>query len=134
MTYEFAGLYFEFYIPEELEEGMIFVNLLPNFTEFWILEEVPENMEEFIVQNGFPVTFNIVRNDGVIAEGDAIAMFDPNPDDPDAAMYELTLTELNTIFQRDQGAIMILIDEEDDEPFYTEEDLKVVITYYKDDE
>lgn len=121
---------FEFYVPEELEIGMIFVNILLDHIDFWELTELPEDFEKFINENGLPVSFIIV-NDliDLLAEGEEISWVDLDPSDDDLMLVEISLSFVNDIFQNYDGIISMMMDEETEyqTPFIYEE--KVIISY-----
>jgi len=111
MYYIDARLRFEFYLPEELELGTVFVNILAHDQiEFWLLEEIPEDVDAFYEEHGPPVSFVIVdENDEKIAEGGEIAWIQTSDGD---FLEELSIDYLNQVFMKYGSNLRIAIEED----------------------
>ena len=117
--YQTAELVVKSYKPLFLEKGMLFITKLnPNtrkeYVELWKLEEVPQNTEEFLITNGYPVELNIVVGDQIVAEHHQIGWFDAGEDTDE--LYDITLKELNHILAEWDGELEIEVDDEE-KPF-----------------
>jgi len=130
-----AEISFVSYLPDELEVGMLFVNrisvgVIEPYIELWELEEVPENIEEFISKNGAPVELVIIDdNEHVLATHDEIGWWDEG-DDCDE-LRDITLKDINLILQEWEGCLVIELNEDDEEVVLYED--KVVLALDQED-
>jgi hypothetical protein len=138
-----AELIFKSYLPKSLELGMLFVNkisvgLLEPEIELWSLDNIPDDIDEFLTKNGAPVELLIVCDvEGVLAEQSQIGWFDEGEESDE--LYDISLEEINIIINDYEGNLMIEIEEY----FYDKDiivpvliDNKVIISYieYDDEE
>ena len=148
MIYIPANLLYEFYLPNELEIGMLFVNVLypgtdREYVDFWELEELPEDVNDFYEKNGLPVTIFLGIPDDEEYEDDFIELADQRPwfeddDETNESLTLINLTHFNKIYQRYAGIVGVLIDAEE----YEENNLilliyeqgKVILSYLEFDE
>ena len=103
------------YLPSELEEGMLFVNrisvgVIDPYIELWELEEVPDDMDEFLAKNGAPVEILIIDDQGqILASQDEIGFWD---DGDDVDEYrDVTLDDINFLLRELDGYVDIEFDE-----------------------
>lgn len=118
MYYE-AELVLKSYRPLELEEGMLFVNKIArtDVVELFILEELPDDEEKFIVAHGYPVELYIVQNEiallpVIFATPEQIGWWD---DDDSEDFREITIEEINNVINEFNGWIEIYIDDEEED-------------------
>ena len=103
------------YLPDELEEGMLFINrisvgVVEPYIELFELEEVPEDADAFMVKNGAPVEIVIIDNEGeLIASHNEIGWWDDG-DDTDE-YRDVTLDDINYLLRELDGYVDIEIDE-----------------------
>ena len=129
------------YIPNQLEKGMLFLNIIHPGThketfEVFSLDRIPRDEERFVSINGYPIEFYIINAEDVLAEPKEIAWFDLGEDFD--VLTEISLKEINIILNEYDGFLEIDIDEE----AYDEEELiipviqddKVSIRFYTEDE
>ena len=115
------------YLPKELEEDMIFVNrisvgVIDPYIELFMLEEVPEDADDFMAKNGAPVELIIIdENENVHAVQDNIGWWDDGEE-----LIEITLEDINYILREYDGYIDVEFDENDDIILY---DNKVVLSF-----
>ncbi len=140
-------LVFRNYDPQELKEGMLFINELnpgneeKEQVEVWTLKE--ENIYEDLVtydmmvfECGFPVRAYIIDDDGIpIALPEELGWFDPGSRSKE--LIPFTTSEMNFIMQEFDGLLEIFVNEDELEegiidPVY-EDDL-VILRFLTDDE
>jgi hypothetical protein len=103
------------YLPDELEEGMLFINrisvgVVEPYIELFELEEVPEDADAFMVKNGAPVEIVIIDDEGeLIASHNEIGWWDDG-DDTDE-YRDVTLDDINYLLRELDGYVDIEIDE-----------------------
>jgi hypothetical protein len=103
------------YLPTELEEGMLFINrisvgVIEPYIELWELEEVPEDMDEFMSKNGAPVELVIIDDEGgILASHDEIGWWDEGVDSDE--YRNITLDDINYILRELDGYVDIQVDE-----------------------
>jgi hypothetical protein len=103
------------YLPDELQEGMLFINrisvgVIEPYIELFELEEVPEDADVFMSKHGAPV--QLVINDdeaNIIATHNQIGWWDDG-DDTDE-YRDVTLDDINYIFRELDGYVDIEMDE-----------------------
>ena len=103
------------YLPTELEEGMLFINrisvgVIEPYIELWELEEVPEDMDEFMSKNGAPVELVIIDDEGgILASHDEISWWDEGADSDE--YRNITLDDINYLLRELDGYVDIQVDE-----------------------
>jgi len=103
------------YLPSELEEGMLFINrisvgVIEPYIELWELEEVPEDMDEFMSKNGAPVELVIIDDEGgILASHDEIGWWDDGDDSDE--YRDVTLEDINYLLRELDGYVDIEVDE-----------------------
>lgn len=131
-----AEIVLKSYLPLELEEGMLFVNrifigVVEPYVELWELEEIPEDMDDFMSKNGAPVELAIIDDEGhVIATHDEIGWWDEGEDTDE--LRDVTLDDINYILRELDGYVDIEYDEIDDD-FVVYED-KIVLSIVPEDD
>jgi len=133
------------YLPLELEEGMLFVNrisvgVVEPYVELWELEELPEDMDEFMSKNGAPVELIIIIDSYtkyhpevvVVINQDQIGWWDDGPDTDE--LRDITLDDINYTLREEQGFLSIDIDDEEEglEPTLIED--KVILSFLQEDD
>ncbi len=104
------------YLPDELEEGMLFANrisvgVIEPYIELFELKEIPEDPDAFMSKHGAPVSLVIVDSDGdIIATHDEIGWWDEG-DDVDE-LRDITLEDVNLIAREWEGALAIEVDDD----------------------
>lgn len=130
------------YQPDQLEKGMLFLNILHPGTyketyEIFSLEGIPGNEQEFISINGYPIEFSIIDNEGnELLEHSEIGWFDFG--EKVDFLTEISLKEINIILNEFEGWLEIEIDDD----AYDEEDLiipviqndKALLKFYEEEE
>jgi hypothetical protein len=134
-----AELVLKSYKPLELEEGMLFVNKIArtDAVELFILEEIPEDEETFLVKHGCPIELYIIEYDllnntstpVILATPEQIGWWDYEELDE---FTEISLEEINNVISQFTGLLEIYIDDETDVPLLVEN--KVVLKYLTDEE
>lgn len=131
-----AEIVLKSYLPLELEEGMLFINrifigVVEPYVELWELEEIPEDMDEFMAKHGAPVELAIIDDEGrVIATHDEIGWWDEGEDTDE--LRDITLDDINFILRELDGYVDIEYDEIDDD-FVIYED-KIVLSIVPEDD
>ena len=103
------------YLPTELEEGMLFINrisvgVIEPYIELWELEEVPEDMDEFMSKNGAPVELVIIDDEGgILASHNEIGWWDEGVDSDE--YRNITLDDINYLLRELDGYVDIQVDE-----------------------
>jgi hypothetical protein len=134
-----AELVLKSYKPLELEEGMFFVNKIArtDAIELFILKELPDDEEKFVVTHGYPIELYIIQHELLnntetpilLATPEEIGLWDKEGSDE---FTEITIEEINNIISQFTGLLEIYIDDETDAPLLVEN--KVVLKYLTDDE
>ena len=123
------------YLPDELEEGMLFINrisvgVIEPYIELFELEEIPEDPEAFMVKHGAPIELIIIDDKGnIIAFQDQIGWWDEGEDTDE--LRDITLDDINFILRELDGYVDIEYDEIEDD-FVMHED-KIVLSIVPDD-
>lgn len=124
------------YLPDELQEGMLFVNrisvgVIEPYIELFELEELPEDADAFMAKHGAPVNVIIIdpENGNVLATQDYIGWWDDGDDSDE--YREVTLDDINFLLRECDGYVDIEFD--DDEDIVIIED-KVVLSLVPDDD
>jgi hypothetical protein len=103
------------YLPSELEEGMLFINrisvgVIEPYIELFELEEIPDDMDEFMAKHGAPVELIIIdENNNVLARHDEIGWWDEGEDTDE--YRDVTLDDINYLLQEFEGYVDIEYDE-----------------------
>ena len=103
------------YLPDELQEGMLFINrisvgVVEPYIELFELEEVPEDADAFMAKNGAPVELIIIDDEGgLLASHDEIGWWDDG--DGSDEYRDVTLDDINYILRELDGYIDIEVDE-----------------------
>ena len=134
-----AELVLKSYKPLKLEEGMFFVNKIvrTNAVELFILEEIPDDEETFLVTHGYPIELYVIQHELlnntetpiILATPEQIGWWD---DDDSDEFTEISLEKINNIISQFTGLLEIYIDEETNAPLLVEN--KVVLKYLTDEE
>lgn len=134
-----AELVLKSYKPLKLEEGMLFVNKIArtNDVELFILEEMPEDEEKFVVTHGYPIELYVIQHELLnnietpilLATPEQIGWWDGDDSDE---FTEISIEEINNIISQFTGLLEIYIDDETDAPLLIEN--KVVLKYLTDEE
>ncbi len=135
--YELAELVFRSYKPLKLSIGMLFLTKIvraPDRLELFVLEELPEDEESFVVTYGYPVELSIIQQEegfpaNVLAEHHQIAWWDDG-DDSEEDMREICIEDINNIINEYNGWVEIYI--EDELPYEIED--KVFLRYVTEEE
>lgn len=104
------------YLPKQLEEGMLFINrisvgVIEPYVELWQLEEVPEDIEEFINKNGAPVELIIIdENEDILASHDEIGWWDEGEHTDE--LRDISIEDINTILREYDGYLDIELDDD----------------------
>lgn len=108
------------YLPDELQEGMLFINrisvgVVEPYIELFELEEVPEDADAFMAKHGATVELIIIDEDGdVLASHDEIGWWDDGDDSDE--YRDVTLDDINYLLREFDGYVDIQI--EDGEDFF----------------
>jgi hypothetical protein len=134
-----AELVLKSYKPLKLEEGMLFVNKIArtDAVELFILEEIPDDEETFLVTHGCPIELYIIQHELInnietpilLATPEEIGWWDGDDSDE---FTEITIEEINNIISQFTGLLEIYIDDETNAPLLIEN--KVVLKYLTDEE
>jgi hypothetical protein len=105
----------ESYLPDELQEGMLFINrisvgVIEPYIELFELEEVPEDQDAFMTKHGAPVELVIIDEDNdVLARHNEIGWWDEGDDSDE--YRDVTLDDINYLLRELDGYIDIEVDE-----------------------
>jgi len=109
---EFA---FNSYFPDELQEGMLFINrisvgVIEPYIELFELEEIPEDADEFMAKHGAPVKLVIIDDEGgLLASHNKIGWWDDGDDSDE--YRDVTLEDINYLLRELDGYVDIEVDE-----------------------
>lgn len=123
------------YLPDELEEGMLFINrisvgVIEPYIELFELEEIPEDPDAFMSKYGAPIDLLIIDDEGrIIASHDEIGWWDEGEDTDE--LRDITLDDINYVLRELDGYVDIEYDEIEDD-FVMYED-KIVLSIVPDD-
>ena len=123
------------YLPQELEAGMLFVNrisvgVIDPYIELFELQEIPEDMDEFMAKHGAPVELLVVDYDeNVLATQDEQGWWDDG--DESDEYRDVTLDDINYLLREYDGYVDVEVD--DDEDVIVIED-KIIISLIPDEE
>jgi len=136
MYYE-AELIFKSYKPKQLEIGMLFINQIVRSGQvgLFVLKEMPENEEQFIVTFGYPVELYIINpleysSPEILAIPEQIGWWDDGDDVED--LREITLEDINYIIDEFGGWVEIFMDDEGIEPLIVDD--KVILRCLTEEE
>ena len=116
------------YVPLSLEIGMWYIN---KSNQVYILDKLPQNQEEYIRDNGYPIELMLADDkDNVVLhilldDADKIAWWDEG--DHTDEFRDITIKDINSIFENVDGYISVLVDDETGE-IVLEED-KPILTF-----
>ena len=105
----------ESYLPDELQEGMLFINrisvgVIEPYIELFELKEVPEDQDAFMTKHGAPVELVIIDEDNdVLARHNEIGWWDEGDDSDE--YRDVTLDDINYLLRELDGYIDIEVDE-----------------------
>jgi len=136
-----AELVLKSYKPLKLEEGMLFINKIArtDAVELFILEELPDDEEKFVVTHGYPVEpyiiqhelLNNVETPIILAIPEQIGWWDDG-DDVDE-LREMSIEEINNVISQFTGLLEIYLeDDEIGDPLLIED--RVMLRYLTDEE
>ena len=138
-----AELVLKSYKPLELEEGMFFVNKIvrTDDIELFILEEIPEDEETFLVTHGYPIELYVIQHELlnntetpiILATPEQIGWWDYEELDE---FTEISIKEINNVISQFTGLLEIYIDDETDAPLLVKKEKsedKVVLKYLTDE-
>ena len=117
------------YKPLSLEKGMWFVQKLHHGTiketiELFELNRVPQDQEQFIQQNGYPIEVKIINSDGeVVVLPHEIGWWDEG--DHTDEFRDITIKDIGFILSEFDGMVDLLIDDNSGEVIIEED--KVVL-------
>ena len=103
------------YLPDELQEGMLFINrisvgVMDPYIELFELEEVPEDADAFMTKHGVPVQLVIIDDEGgLLASHDEIGWWDDGDDSDE--YRDVTLDDINYLLRELDGYVDIEVDE-----------------------
>jgi hypothetical protein len=123
------------YLPDELEEGILFINrisvgVIEPYIELFELEEIPEYPDAFMSKHGAPVDLLIIDDEGrIIASHDQIGWWDEGEGTDE--LRDVTLDDINLVLRAWEGYLAIEIDEETEDPLIMEG--KVVLSLDQED-
>lgn len=106
------------YLPDELEEGMLFINrisvgVVEPYIELFELDEIPEDQDAFMVKHGAPVELIIIDDDeNLLASHDEIGWWDDGDDSDE--YRDITLDDINYILRELDGYVDIEVDDDYD--------------------
>ena len=107
------------YLPDELQEGMLFTNrisvgVVDPYIELFELEEIPEDQDVFMAKHGAPVKVIIITPDdgNVRATQDEIGWWDEGEDSDE--YREVTLDDINYLLREFDGYVDIEFDDDED--------------------
>ena len=139
-----AELVLKSYKPLKLEEGMFFVNKIvrTDDIELFILEEIPEDEETFLVTHGYPIELYVIQHELlnntetpiILATPEQIGWWDYEELDE---FTEISLEEINNVISQFTGLLEIYIDDETNAPLLVKNEKskdKVVLKYLTDEE
>jgi hypothetical protein len=104
------------YLPDELQEGMLFTNrisvgVVEPYIELFELEEIPEDADTFMAKHGAPVELIIIDDEGgLLASHDEIGWWDDGDDSDE--YRDVTLDDINYLLRELDGYVDILVDDE----------------------
>jgi hypothetical protein len=130
-----AEIVLKSYLPLELEEGMLFVNrisvgVVEPYVELFELEEIPEDMDDFMAKYGAPVQLFIIDEDeNILATDEEIGWWDEGEYTDE--LRDITLDDINLVLRAWEGYLAIEIDEETEAPVIMED--RVVLSLDQED-
>ena len=129
---EFA---FNSYLPDELQEGMLFTNrisvgVIDPYIELFELEEIPEDADAFMAKHGAPVELVIIdEENNVLATHDEIGWWDEGEDSDE--YRDVTLDDINYLLREFEGYVDIEYDEDEGVVFIED---RVILSLASDEE
>ena len=107
------------YLPDELEEGMLFINrisvgVIEPFVELFELDELPEDPDAFMSRHGVPVKLFIIgEGEEIFATHDEIGWWDEGEHTDE--LRDITIDDINYILRELDGYVDIEYDEVEDD-------------------
>ena len=128
------------YLPDELQEGMLFINrisvgVIDPYIELFELKEIPEDPDAFMSKHGAPVQMWIIDGDDeVLATPEQIGWWDEGSHTDE--LRDVTLNEINFLLRECDGTVEIEVEDYDDgDGYYLDDNDEPHIDYgYNDDE
>jgi hypothetical protein len=118
------------YVPQSLEKGMWYIN---KENQFYKLESVPRNQEEYIQENGYPIELMISDDTDKIV----VHLFSDIPQEGEIAWWDegdhtdefrdITIKDINKLYEDVDGYVSVLMDDETGEIIYEED--KPILTF-----
>jgi len=123
------------YLPFELEIGMLFINrisvgVIEPYIELFELEEVPEDMDDFISKHGAPIVLVITDSNIIIATDNEIAWWDEGEHVDE--LREITLYDINYILREFDGYVNVEFDDEENHVILMEN--KVILSLIRNED
>ena len=125
-----------FYKPLSLEKGMWFVQKLHHGTiketiELFELDRVPQDQEQFIQQNGYPVEVKIINSNGeIVVLPHEIGWWDEGEHTDE--FRDITLKDISFIISECDGMIDLLIDDYSGEVVIEEDKVVLRVPGYEE--
>jgi len=130
-----AEISFASYLPDELQEGMLFINrisvgVIEPYFELFELEELPEDPDVFMAKHGAPVELVIIdEENNVLATHDEIGWWDEGDDSDE--YRDVTLDDINYLLREFEGSVDIEYDEDEGIVFIED---RVILSLASDEE
>jgi hypothetical protein len=116
------------YVPLSLEKGMWYIN---KDNQVYILDKIPQNQQEYIQENGYPIEFMLSNeNDNIVLhmfleDANNIAWWDEG--DHTDEFRDINIKDINMIFEHVDGYVSVLVDDETGEIVFEED--KPILTF-----
>lgn len=116
------------YVPQSLEIGMWYIN---KSNQVYILDKLPQNQEEYIRDNGYPIELMLADDkDNIVLhipldDVDKIAWWDEG--DHTDEFRDITIKDINKLYEDVDGYVSVLVDDETEELVIEEE--KPILTF-----
>lgn len=126
------------YLPDELQEGMLFINrisvgVIEPYIELFELEEVPGDMYEFMAKHGAPVEILIIDEDNnILAYSEEVGWWDEGEDTDE--LRDITLDDINYLLRELDGYVDIQVEDDGEEFIPVTYDDKIVLSLVPEDD
>jgi hypothetical protein len=126
------------YKPLSLEKGMWFVQKLHHGTiketiNLFELDHIPQDQEQFIQQNGYPIEVKIINSDGeVVVLPHEIGWWDEG--DHTDEFRDITIKDIGFILSECNGMVDLLIDDNSGEVIIEEDKVILRVPGYENNE